>query len=87
MIDYFVIRRGVYTADNPPEVFIAKPVEIKNKIHKGTNREGQVSYWFQRKDYKKFAGRWKIIGSDDIALEEASSKNNHSSLSPEETEV
>ena len=72
MNDYLIICTGVYA--NQPEVFIAKPDEIKNKIHKGIER-GQISYWFERKEYERFAGRWVMIKDDGNVLEASSSSN------------
>lgn len=66
MNDYLIICTGVYS--DQPEVFIAKPAEITNKIHKGINEKGQISYWFDRKEYERFAERWEIIES--VALED-----------------
>ena len=73
MNDYLIVRTGVYA--NQPEVFIAKPAEITNKIHTGINERGQISYWFERKEYERFAGRWEIIRVDGIVLEASSSND------------
>jgi len=73
MNDYLIICTGVYA--HQPEVFIAKPAEITNKIHTGMNERGQISYWFERKEYEQFAGRWEIIRVDGIVLEAGSSSN------------
>ena len=73
MNDHIIICTGVYA--NQPEVFIAKPAEITNKIHTGMNERGQISYWFERKEYKQFAGRCEIIKVDGIVLEAGASSN------------
>ena len=39
------------------------------------NERGQISYWFERKEYEQFAGRWEIIRVDGIVLESGSSSN------------
>jgi hypothetical protein len=72
MNDYLIVRT-IYA--NQPEVFIAKPAEITNKIHTGMNERGQISYWFEREEYKQFAGRWEIIRVDGIVLEASSSND------------
>jgi hypothetical protein len=60
MNDYIIICTGVYTAQ--PEVFIAKPAEITNKVlKKRINEKGKTSYWFSSREHEQFAGRWEII--------------------------
>ena len=58
MADFVIIVRNVF--DNP-EVYIMKPEEIKERLHKGV-KNGRTSYWLQPKNYEDFKDRWDIIG-------------------------
>lgn len=59
MNDYLIICRNVYT--DAPEIFITTPSEIKDRIHKGINEKGQVSYWLEPKEYEQFINAWDKI--------------------------
>lgn len=43
-----------------PEVFIMRPDDIKEKIHK-RERNGKISYWLEYKDYREYKEKWEII--------------------------
>ena len=58
MADFVIIVRNVF--DNP-EVYVMKPEEIKQRLHKGV-KNGKISYWLQPKNYEDFKDRWDIIG-------------------------
>ena len=58
--DFLVICREVF---KEPEIFVMEPIEIKDKIHKGVNKDGKNSYWLQPKDYEEFKNKWEKIGN------------------------
>jgi len=59
--DFLVICRNVF--EKEPEVFIFDPKSVLKKLHRG-EKEGNVSYWFQPKEYDlaKFKNNWDVIG-------------------------
>jgi hypothetical protein len=59
--DFFVICRNV--RDDQPECFILKPDEVQKLAHRG-EKDGNVSYWLQPKEYAvpEFREKWERIG-------------------------
>jgi len=61
LADYWIIVNNV---EKTPAVFVLTPAEIRKRAHRG-ERDGNISYWLQPKDYevKEFRDRWDRIGT------------------------
>jgi hypothetical protein len=58
LADFLVVCR---IASVNPEVFITRPENIRDRIHRGV-REERVSYWLDPKEYERFRDSWNEIG-------------------------
>ncbi|MDP8208482.1 MAG: hypothetical protein P9L92_17590 [Candidatus Electryonea clarkiae] len=58
--DFWVIINNV---TDKPNVFILKPEEVKELVHRG-EKEDRVSYWLQPREYEtdEFRDKWERIG-------------------------
>jgi hypothetical protein len=58
LADYLIVCRIV---SDTPEVFITKPENIRNNIHRG-EKDGRISYWLQPMQYEMYKDNWDEIG-------------------------
>jgi len=56
--DFIIVCRNV--ASGNPESFVLTPDEVRLLAHKGTGKDGKVSYWLQPKKYAtdEFREKW-----------------------------